>query len=237
MLSEIQSELQAIQRMLTDNLHHLTWCHPIGLIIPWMPNLNSESDASYEGLGGRLHELDAMWWITTDDLCSLGWIIYGDPTELDLPLQDRPFAGYSINEEGMHINLLEFIALFINIWITIKRLHQLHPQGTADLFIAKFLADNTSAISWLKYAGRSNKMPIQNLAHLLTAMLLFFSHHSNIQMQVIGEYLEGKLNIVTDALLHFSKHPSWVSIIADESLNLQNVTAYHLPPQLLMILW
>ena len=50
-------------------------------------------------------------------------------------------------------------------------------------------------------------------------------------------YIEGKKNIVADALSRFLGHPSWASLIEDPSLNLQDVQAYRLPPQLLTILW
>jgi hypothetical protein len=56
-------------------------------------------------------------------------------------------------------------------------------------------------------------------------------------MQVIGEYLEGEMNIAANALSHFSKPLLWFSIIEDESLSLHNVQAYCLPPQLFMMLW
>jgi hypothetical protein len=63
-----------------------------------------------------------MWRISEHDLRGLGWIIYGDETELHLPLEDRAFTDYDLHREGLHINLLELIALIINVWCTIKRI-------------------------------------------------------------------------------------------------------------------
>lgn len=233
-LPEIVAELRALYRTLDDNIHHPTWCRPIGLLIRREANLIGKSDASYEGLGGLVSRFNLMWRLSADDLRKLGWILYGDENELKQPLQERPFEGYSLTREGMHINLLEFVAIIINIWCTIKRIRQLIKDGSAEHFIARFLADNTSAVSWLKYAGRSNKLPVRNLARLLTALLI---SQSNLPLQVAAEYLKGDLNVQADALSRFLKHRSWALLIADKSLNLQGVQAYRLPPQLLTILW
>ena len=101
-------------------------------------------------------------------------------------------------------------------------------------FIAKFLADNTSAVSWLRYAGRSNKLPVRNLACLLTTLLI---HLCQFPIQVTGEHIPGEMNNIADALSHFSRHLSWALLITNQSLNLCNVQAYRIPQQLLMIIW
>lgn len=167
-------------------------------------------------------------------LQKLNWVIYGNESELKQPLDERAFDGYSLNREGIHINLLEFIAIFINIWMTLKLIAQRFPDYRQKTFIAQYLADNTSALCWLQYAGRSNRLPVRNLARLLTAFLVY---RSDFPIQVLGEFIPGLKNIVADALSRFSKHPSWGSLIEDPSLHLRNVQAYRLPPQLLSTLW
>ena len=223
MLSEIQSELCILHHTIDDNIYHPVWCHSISLIIQHKPTLVAKSDAAYEGIRGILDHLDCMWHVSGDDLQQLSWVLYGDEQELQQPLSDHEFTGYSLEQEGIHINLLEFVAIFINIWMTLKRIAHLYPDYQWMTFIAKFLADNTSAVSWLKYAGRSNKLPIRNLAHLLTALLV---HLCQFPIQVTGEHIPGEKNNITNALSCFSGHPSWGSLIADQSLNLCNVQAY-----------
>ena len=164
-----------------------------------------------------------MWRVSGNDLQQLSWILYGDEHELQQPLTDREFTGYSLDKHGIHINLLEFVAIFINMWMTLKRIAHLYPDYQRMTFIAKFLTDNTSAVSWLRYAGRSNKLPIRNLACLLTTLLI---HLCQFPIQVTGEHIPGEMNDVTNALSHFSRHPSWASLIADQSLNLCNIQAY-----------
>ena len=234
MLSEIQSELCILHHTIDDNIYHPVWCHSISLIIQCEPTLIAKSDAAYEGIRGILDHLDCMWHVSGDDLWQLGWVLYGDEQELQQPLSDQEFTGYLLAQEGIHINLLEFVTIFINVWMTLKRIAHLYPDYQWMTFIAKFLADNTSAVSWLKYAGRSNKLPIRNLAHLLTTLLI---HLCQFPIQVTGEHIPGEKNDITNALSRFSRHPSWGSLIADQSLNLCNIQAYQILRQLLTIIW
>ena len=66
-------------------------------------------------------------------------------------------------------------------------------------FIAKFLANNTSAVSWLRYAGRLNKLPIRNLAYLLTTLLI---HLCQFPIQVTGEHIPGETNALLPGIHH-----------------------------------
>ena len=83
---------------------------------------------AYEGIGGILDHLDCMWRVSGDDLWQLSWILYGDEHELQQPLTDREFTGYSLEKHGIHINLLEFVTIFINVWMTLKRIARLYPD-------------------------------------------------------------------------------------------------------------
>ena len=189
---------------------------------------------AYEGISGILDHLDCMWRVSGDNLWQLGWVLYGDEHELWQPLTDQEFTGYSLEKHGIHINLLEFIAIFINVWMTLKRIACLYPDYQQMTFIAKFLADNTSTVSWLRYTGRLNKLPIRNLARLLTTLLI---HLCQFPIQVTGEHIPGEMNDIANALSCFSRHPSWALLIANQSLNLCNVQAYQILQQLLMIIW
>jgi hypothetical protein len=81
-------------------------------------------------------------------------------------------------EHSIHINILEFVAIVINLWIVlwfVRHQHSLPPGG----HVVAVLADNTSALSWMKYAARSHALPIQHLA-LLCWGLVTLSETSDI---------------------------------------------------------
>jgi len=94
---------------------------------------------------------------------------------------------------------------------------------------------HTNRNGWCKnVADGCNKLPVRNLAHLLTALLLA---KSDLPMQVAATHIQGTLNVNADALLCFSKHPSWGSLMEDKSLDSHDVLAHHMPWQLLLTLW
>ena len=53
---------------------------------------------------------------------------------------------------GLHINVLEFVAIIINVWLALYFLRQ-DPDKVGG-HIAAIWADNTSALSWLRHASR-----------------------------------------------------------------------------------
>jgi hypothetical protein len=69
--------------------------------------------------------------------------------------EQKTFSPKCADDEA-HINMLEFMAIIVNMWMLLKLINAGHkPEGYTDYthIIAKFLADNTSALLWLNHAG------------------------------------------------------------------------------------
>jgi hypothetical protein len=129
------------------------WKRYIGYIIDRSPNCEAIQDAAHEGLGGWSSTFLFMWRITHDELRSepISWPMKAfDDARLDAP----------INAKGLHINILEFLALIINLWFVLWAIHHraIPPGG----WILSLRTDNTSALSWLQHSART-KNPIVKL--------------------------------------------------------------------------
>jgi len=109
------------------------------------------SDASYDGLGGWALEHPCVWRLSKQDMKSSGFIMLRgkDPTEEEK--EDKQLD---------HINVLEFIAVILNIWIAVRYL-MLLPIRNAHI-IMNVLADNTSALSWMQHAARTKRPAVRN---------------------------------------------------------------------------
>jgi hypothetical protein len=119
------------------------WWRPIGLLIPCKPNVVAYSDASYEGLGGWSPTFAFMWRLTRADLVAARFDMRAiDLTGEDIFLYARNRPD---NERGLHINVLELLAIVINTWMFLYyfRRSAAPPGG----WIVQILADNTSALS------------------------------------------------------------------------------------------
>jgi hypothetical protein len=60
----------------------------------------------------------------------------------------------SASGSALHINLLEFVAIIINLWLALRWIRSVKAPLGGHVVAA--LADNTSALSWLRHASRSN---------------------------------------------------------------------------------
>ena len=91
------------------------------------------TDASYEGLGGWCSNPPFKWRISSKALSTLGWpVLTSEPPR------------YSPHPKGkLHINVLEFVAMFINTWLGVSLLSQ-RPSPPGG-WILHLRADNTSA--------------------------------------------------------------------------------------------
>jgi hypothetical protein len=129
-----------------DPFHY--WCRPIGLMIPHEPNVIVLSDASYCGLGGWSPTWQFMWQVTRAELAAFGFDMRKiDQAGEDLLMYERDCPDAL---RGLHINVLELLAIIINVWIVLTWLQRLNvPSGG---WIISVLADNTSALSWLHFA-------------------------------------------------------------------------------------
>jgi hypothetical protein len=107
-----------------------------------------------------------------------------------------------------HINILEFVAVIVNIWVAVRYL-MLQPRRTAQVII-NVLSSNTSALSWMKHAARTKKKPVRRLACFLQALLTYCP----LPICVQGNHIKGDKNTVADLLSRFSLAPHWLSICA-----------------------
>lgn len=231
------AELQDFRNAITMDLEDPYWSRPIGLIVPRSPTITVYTDASTKALGGwSAHsELNHMWRITIEDFerCGLprnvGWNNIGNYKE------------DAIDSKRVHINLLEFFAIFIELWICIRQLYLAFTTGIA-LFGESIpagghrllaLADNTSALSWLRYATRTRRPPVRRLARFLTAFLChpFAAEYLRVQ----GRHLPGLENEGADHLSRFEKSPTWESAMAN-CAHLTNLRTCQIPCELLAIL-
>ena len=68
-----------------------------------------------------------------------------------------------IDTRRCHINIYELIALLIQKWILLRLLFE-GLQPPPGSWVVEMLADNTSALSWLRYAARTSRPPVCHLA-------------------------------------------------------------------------
>jgi hypothetical protein len=120
------------------------------------------SDDSYGGLGGWSPQLGYFWRILAPDMEAVGFDL-SKTQSLNANLRE-------FNAHATHINILEIVAIAINLWLVIHFIrshHEAHPGGN----IVAIVAENTSALSWLRFASRGR-------AHPSPRTLLSLSTHS-----------------------------------------------------------
>ena len=179
--------------------------------------MESCTDASYEGLGGFSVAFNFKWRLSSADLLAVGFPVLGDEPER-----------YAPHPQGkLHINVLEFMAMFINTWVAIKLL--LRKPSPPGGWVLKFLADNTSALGWIAHASRSRRDVIQNIARAYAALLTFSAPSL---FTVYTDHIAGILNDAADALSRPAQFPTWSSASA-QSPELGQLTAYRIPVELL----
>lgn len=204
-----------------------TWSQPMGLFYPRVPHCVLETDMSTGdksgtkgGLGGTISAFQAMWRLSNADIISLGI----DPTYL------RPRgAEFGDDDALLHVNIGEFITIIINLWlaIVIARRAPTPPGG----WIWRAGADNTSALSWMRYASRTRSPVIMSLARFLTGLITFAPFPLNLQ----GYHIRGILNVGPDALSRPHQYPTWESVF-EVAPDLRPFTAYHIPRKLISVL-
>jgi hypothetical protein len=128
------------------------------------------------------------------------------------------------HEEWMHINPLEFIAIIINVWFAILHIRTDPDRAGGHHILVR--ADNTSALSWLRYAARSQRRTIRNLAYFLHGLILFSqtAQYANFN----GKHLPGLDNSEADGVSRPELYPSLASAIAAFS-PLQTCQPYRIP--------
>ena len=237
----ILAELRDLRSKVTEDLYDPFWCRPIGLIVPRAPTITVFTDASSHALGGwsRESDLNHMWRLTVDDLVRAG-------AKANMGWANRQnFHEPTIDPHALHINVLEFFAIFIELWICARVIADASsPQGRSDAAAPASVvppgghrllarADNTSALSWLRYASRTKRKPIRRIARFLTALLC---HHSIASLLCVqGKHLAGTANVSADHLSRFEKSASWAAIM-ENCPHLSTLRVCLLPQELLSLL-
>ena len=220
--SLLACDIQYVRQLLTSDKADDIWARPIGLLVPRTPHMTSPTDASYEGLGGWCTAFNFKWRLSSADLASLGWPVLTAEPERFKPLP----------QGKLHINVLEFIAVFINTWLAIRIL--LTRENPPGGWVLRFLADNTSALGWMAHASRTRRAVIQNLARAYAALLTFAAPST---FTVISAHLPGLDNVAADALSRPDQFPTWSSA-TKLCPELTTLTAYRIPSELLShLLW
>jgi len=119
----------------------------MGLLDDRSPTHLCLSDASYGGLGAwSPHDhFDFVWRLTREDLGQAGF---------DMKAINEDTCKLDGTNYGLHINILEYIAIIIELWFVIILITRLGPRDSRYVMTLK--SDNTSALSWMCYAARSH---------------------------------------------------------------------------------
>ena len=207
-----------VRQLLVSHRADTILSRPIGLIVPRSPHMEALTDASYEGLGGWSSIFSSQWRLSSKDLASHSWpVLLSEPERYKPPPKDV-----------LYINVLEFLALFINTWLVVCILltNDTPPGG----WVLKFLADNTSALGWISHASRSHQSTIQNIACAYADILTFLTLSKFV---VTTAHIPGVENIAADVLYRPYKFPTWTSTAAI-SPELCPLMAYWIPVELLL---
>jgi len=143
--NHLRHDFKALRALLaTGRTLSTTWTWPIGLLIPCKSQFMFFSNASHEGLGGWCPQLHLMWCITKAELVTLGFT---------MAVHSKPSAG---DPPGiLHINVLEFIALLVNVWFALATCHASDPLHQQH-HISNFFTDNMLALSWMLQRAEQN---------------------------------------------------------------------------------
>jgi len=178
------------------------------------------SNASHKELGGWCPQLHLMWCITKVELLTLGFT---------MAMHSKPSQG---DPPGiLHINVLEFIALSVNVWFALATCHANDPLHQQH-YIGNFFTDNMSVLSWMLHAGRAKCPQLRQLACFLQALLTF----SPVHFQLQSHHISGQSNETADLLSHPSCAESWGSIIRTWPHDLFSCKPYQVQHELLSVL-
>ena len=103
--NNVIEDLKLLAETLRLPVFNPVWSCYIGLIVPRVATHEFLSDASYEGVGGWSLGMKVQWRLTREDLLELGF---------NLKLVNALTGEPDPEEEGLHINPLEFLAAIIN---------------------------------------------------------------------------------------------------------------------------
>ena len=185
----IGSEVQADLLLWEDFLRTANQGMPISLLVTRKPDRVCWSDACPFGMGG--------------------YTLSGKAWRIRIPKSSPIYGDKGVN------NLLEFIGMAVNIWITCME------EGSDQACILA-IGDNTSAIGWLHSTSRLDPTWAAHAAHLIVARKLarvLMTHRCCLASQ----HLKGESNLVADYLSFTGsdrgkKHPLAFDEPADDVL-------------------
>jgi hypothetical protein len=202
LFKSVNTDLNIILVALAEPEWSQTWTRLIGMMIPRTATHEILSDASYGGMGGWSPQLRIKWRILCHELINHGFSMK------TMNSANEPADLY--NPDGTHINLLKFVAVVINLWIALKLLARSQAPPTG--FILELIADNTSALSWLKFAATTENQAVRALARLTSCLLM---GASNLCISVQQSHISGPLNVEADCLSRLHKNglvPAWTYV-------------------------
>jgi len=161
-----------------------------------------------------------MWQVTKAKPCSLGFV---------MAVHAEPSLGNLVN--ALHINVLEFVALTVNVWFVLACCHHDDPVHTYQ-HVGNFLADNTFTISWMLHVRRAPMPHACHLASFLQALLTF----SPVLLQFQSNHISGHSNDTADLLSQTSHAESWASIMSLRPMDLHSCTPFLMLHELLFAL-
>ena len=193
------------------------WSRPIALLVQREWTCQVLSDAAYSGIGGWSPTFQFMWRITRAELVAVGF-------NMKAIGADSEAARIASTDGSLHINVLEFVGIIINIWFTIiyTRRDPTKPGG----HVVSVTADNTSALSWFRHASRSHRPTVRNLAFLCQCLIIFSqtSDFTNFE----GSHIPGTKNCEADALSRPELFPT-VGCAIERFSQLRTCRAFLLP--------
>ena len=187
---DAMTDIRLLRSFLVPSTHQHLWTRPIRLLIPRAPTMTPISDASYDRLGGWALEHPCIWRLSKSDMDSCGFFLPKGKEPTDAEKDEKLFD---------HINILEFVAVLINVWSAVRYL-MAQPVRNAQV-IFKVLSDNTAALPWMQHAARTKRPAVRNLARFFQAMLT----HCPLPVRLQGKHL------IADLLSRFLLAPSWGS--------------------------
>jgi hypothetical protein len=155
-------------------------------------------------MGGWSAQLRIKWSILCQELMDYGFLMKA------INSANKPADLY--NPEWTHINLLEFVAVVINLWIALKLLARLPTPPTG--FILELIAYNTCALSWLKFAATMENQAVHALARLTSCLLMRASNNCTA-ISVQKSHIAGPLNVEADCVSRLHKNglvPAWTCL-------------------------
>jgi len=215
---QLVHNFKAIQQLLpTEEDCTMIWMQPISLLTPQESMFTFLSGASHKGLGGWSPQFNLMWQVTKEEHTTLGFIMAKNSE----PGPDDP-------PNILHINVLEFMALLVNVWFALAMCTGNDPTHQRQ-HIRNCWSDNTLALSWMVHAGCAKKPHSCQLARFLQALFTL----SPICFQFHSHHILGHSNKSADILSWPSCAKSWGSIIRHWPHDLFPCRPYLVPHRLL----